>query len=475
MTCRALALLLCAIPCGTALAQSAPGAIGSAPASSASTTPPSAAPAGPATPPDVVAAQQATGLNASGAPPESGASASDQMAGGLPALSSVNATIAGVPAVIAAAARLDAARAHARQLAVGPYEITAEANYDRRFIRSVDNSPARSVNELNLIANRSFRLPGKGALDREAEHYEIVAAENNYADARHQVALSLASAWFDLVAANERVSLLRKSSAEQSDLLRAVGLRVAYKDAAKLDADRSQLEAEMVRAQLASAQTDLARARSVLSATFPTLIASVVPPAAVLLQPDTAMLTAWHDRILLDSHELRAAQAAYDQQSTLARRARLDRIPDPQLGVRVFTEQGGDEKGVGLNLSVPLPGRYRGAVADQASATAREAAAHLAEVRRQVQVTADVDLADATGQLDAYAIAKRAVGAATTAVARLEQGYRLGGVDLADLLYARRQQRDAELTEADFRAKAARAVTKLRIDAHLLWAAPDND
>ena len=464
----ARALFVATLLTGTAQAQSSGGPASSptAPATSGSASP-TPLPAGPPAPPDIF-----TGDNA--ASRSTGNAASDPKmgsAGGLPALTSVDRTLDGVPSVIAAAARLDAAKAHARQLAVGPYEITAEANYDRRWLRSTDDS----VNELNLIANRAIRLPGKAALDRAAGRYEVIAAANNYADARHQVALALASAWFDLVSASERASLLQRTVNEEQQLFRAVSLRVAYKDAAKLDVDRAQLELDLAQAQLASAQTDLARAQSVLSATFPTLVAEIVPPTTILLQPDAATLQAWRDRILLDSHELRAAQAEYDRQNTLARRASLDRVADPTLGARAFTEQGGDEKGVGLQLSIPLGGRYRAAKAQQASADAREAAANLATVHRMVQVTADADLADARGQLAAYAIATRAVDAARTASGRLEAGYRLGGVDLTDLLYARRQLRDAEVTEADFRAKAARAVTKLRIDAHILWAAPDPD
>lgn len=419
--------------------------------------------------------------SAPGAGPGAGSGAGMTGSEGLPALNSVDATLAGIPSVMAAGARLEAARAHARQLGVGPYEISAQANYDRRFVRTPRNTftgeagSERSVNELNLIATRAFRLPGKAALDRQAGGYEIKAAENNYADARHQVALALASAWFDLISAGERVALLQRTVGEEQKLLGAVNLRVDYKDAAKLDADRARLELGMAQGQLASALTDLAHAQAILSATYPTLIEQVVPPTAVLLTPDPAQLTVWHDRILSDSHELRAAQADYDRQATLARRARLDRIADPTIGLRAFTEQGGLEKGVGLDLSIPLGGRYRAAVADQADAGAKEAAALLAQVRRVIQVTADADLADAKGQLAAYAINRQAVDAARQATGRLQEGYRLGGVDLADLLYARRQQRDAELSEADARTKAARAVTKLRIDAHILWAAPDHD
>ena len=59
------------------------------------------------------------------------------------------------------------------------------------------------------------------------------------------------------------------------------------------------------------------------------------------------------------------------------------------------------------------------------------------------------------------------------ALARLRQGRRLGAIDLASLLFAERQSFDADRAELDARATAVRAIFKLRIDAHLIWAKPE--
>jgi outer membrane protein TolC len=64
---------------------------------------------------------------------------------------------------------------------------------------------------------------------------------------------------------------------------------------------------------------------------------------------------------------------------------------------------------------------------------------------------------------------EKAASAADAAAGRTEQGNALGHIDLADLLYARRQARETRRAEIEARAEAHRAITRLRIDAHALW------
>ena len=50
-----------------------------------------------------------------------------------------------------------------------------------------------------------------------------------------------------------------------------------------------------------------------------------------------------------------------------------------------------------------------------------------------------------------------------------------GQIDLADLLYARRQAGEARRSEIMARSEAARALLKLEIDSHSLWMVHDED
>src|SRR3546814_3311360 len=104
---------------------------------------------------------------------------------------------------------------------------------------------------------RSFRLPGKAALDREAGALGIEVAENRMEDARHQTALLLSGYWNDWLVAGalyrNDLDTVRWLEKELSALRR----RVALRDAAALDVDQAM--AAMAQAQAQAANSLAAR------------------------------------------------------------------------------------------------------------------------------------------------------------------------------------------------------------------------
>lgn len=169
------------------------------------------------------------------------------------------------------------------------------------------------------------------------------------------------------------------------------------------------------------------------------------------------------------SHEIGASAADLAHAEAMKARAARDRIADPSIGLRGFSEQGGNERGIGLVLSMPLGGRSRAAAADKASALTAAAAADLAATRSSVDAMAAEDVALAVGYLQAWEQAQRAADAAMAAARRQRAGHALGGVDLADRLLAERFARDAALDEVKARTLAMAAITRLRVDSHTLW------
>jgi outer membrane protein, heavy metal efflux system len=173
--------------------------------------------------------------------------------------------------------------------------------------------------------------------------------------------------------------------------------------------------------------------------------------------------------VLTNSHEIAAADAASARMASIADRARRERIADPSLGIRLFSERGGDERGAGLVFSMPLGGGYRAAQADQAAAAAGSASAEAALSRYNVREVADADLAEGNYRLLAWQRAHEGVASQMSALQRLRRGHELGEIDLADVLLGERLVHDAFRTEALARAEALRAITRLRIDSHELW------
>lgn len=370
------------------------------------------------------------------------------------------------PLVQASIARGDAARGAARGQRAGPYEFTVSGSYARRRI-----DREGEFSEYDVTLERGFRLPGKATLDRQAGEFGVSAADFRIAGARHGAVQLLNDIWWDWLAAGAEVKANEAAVANLTADLASVERRVALQDAAPVDADRARSALATARVALDQSRSRVQIARSRLEVQFPSLPLPVdVPDLPDPVMPPV-MLDILRDQALAQDHGMAIARAEADRQTILAERARRDRTPDPTLGVRLFSERGGAERGIGVVASIPIGGAGRSASADQADAEARAATAEFAAARFTAEEAAATDFAQAINSWTAW---QRSVDARTSseqAAYRLRQGYRLGGVDLADLLYAERQAQDALKAETAARAEASRAISRLRINAHDLWYA----
>jgi outer membrane protein TolC len=385
---------------------------------------------------------------------------------GLPDAAQVAEALDAHPSVLAAQQRVAATRAGAEARAIGPHELTFSGSYVRR-----DTRPDGAFNEFDTQLSRSFRLPGKAQLDREIGQHQVDAMENMAEDVRHQAALVLAGHWWDWLeaAAAARVDLQAVSNLERS--LAAIRRRVELGDAALLDADLAEAALGQARilAEQSAGEALLAKGR--LATHFPSLVLPADAPDVPQPDADPAMLSTLRDQVLTNSHEIAAAEAQADAMAATADRARLERTADPSLGVRLFSERGGEERGAGLVFSIPLGGGHRAALANEAAAASSAATADATLARFMVRETADADLAQATFRINAWHRAREALDAQMSALQRLRRGHELGEIDLADLLLGERLSHEAFRTEAVARAQAQRAITQIRVDSHQLWLA----
>ncbi|MDR2857354.1 MAG: TolC family protein [Novosphingobium sp.] len=387
----------------------------------------------------------------------------------LPPLEKVMEALDSHPAVTAAGARVESARAHGDMLRKGTHEITATGSYVRR---SVDREGG--YDEFDATLSRPFRLPGKAALDREAGALGIEVAQNRMEDARHQAALMLSGLWHDWLTAGSlyRNDLDTVRSLEQATV--ALRRRVALRDAAQLDIDQAMAALAQARAQAEMSRANREEARVTFAATFPEIPLPPEPPELALPDLPPQSLDVLRDLVIERSHEIRAAEREAQRLGVVARRVRADRIADPSFGVRLFSERSGMERGAGFIASMPLGGGYRRAASDQAGAEANAARLDLANTLRSITAVADADLSNARGRLDAWWSAQVSAQSAADAAGRTERGYQLGQIDLVDLLYARRQANDARRSEITARSEADRALLKIQIDSHSIWS-PDDE
>ena len=388
----------------------------------------------------------------------------------LPPETEVIAILDNHPAVSAAGARVTAAMAQRDMLRRGPQEVTLSGGYISRDV----NRDGR-YNEVDVTIGRAFRLPGKGALDRQAGEFGVEAARNRAEDVRHQTALALSALWYDWVIAGahyrneqETVALLDKAAS-------AVRRRRALKDAADLDVDQAQATLAQARGAAAGALSVREEARALLAATFPDLPLPAEPQRLAAPDLPAQPLGALRDLVIERSHEIRAADFEAKRLGVVSRRVRADRIVDPTFGIRMFSERGGAERGLGIVASMPFGGGYRRAAADQAGAEATAAGFELENTRRMVEATADADLSNARTRIEVWRGMAEAASSAMAAAERTQRGQVLGEINLADMLYARRQAHDAQRAEIDARGNAERALTKLQIDSYTIWVTPGDE
>lgn len=385
---------------------------------------------------------------------------------GLPPAETVQRALDEHPSVIAAHARLEAAQARADALRKGSAEFTVQGSYTRR-----DVIGGSQFDEYDAQLSRPFRLPGKARLDREIGLYGTMVAQNIAEDAKHEAALLLAAHWFDWLSASTQATIDQAASSNYEAALAAVERRRTLRDASQLDVDRAEAALADARRSLAQSTGLATLARTRLEAQFPALALPVDAPEVPLPEMPDARLSQLGDLVVVNSHMIAAAEAESARMSAVAGRAQADRIADPTVGLRAFSEFGGLERGAGVIVSMPLGGGHRRALASEASAGASAARAEEQLARFDVSETAEADMAEARFRIITWQRARESVEAQMAALAKLRRGHQLGEIDLSDLLLGEQMVHAAFRIEGDARTAAMRAIAKLRIDAHDLWLA----
>jgi outer membrane protein TolC len=369
------------------------------------------------------------------------------------------------PAVHEALAMQVAAESRARALGVGPHEFTLGGGWHERRVESEGD-----YNEWEAFVTRGVRLPGKAGIDRSLGEVEMEAAENGLADARHVEARRLLAAWFAWLTTGAEA----KRDAELAKMLKRTV--VAARRQAELG-EISTMELELAEAEAARATAAATRsavsagqARRALLVAFPALSVPGHPPEAPAPVAPERPLVDWPAVILERSHEIRLAELDEQRARLTAERASKDRWPDPTVGLRVLDERGGAEEALGVIVSMPLPGRYRSALAAESRQKAAAALARVETMRREVVETADQDVAEAQAALTAWPSSEEAARQAARYLEKAQRAFELGEIGLPALLISVISASETIHEERMARLGAQEALARLRIDAHELWA-----
>lgn len=385
----------------------------------------------------------------------------------LPANDLARDAIDALPTVQAAQAREREAGARGDALRSSPYGYELTIMPLARHERQVG-----TYGEVETMLMRRLRLPGKARLDEALAGAGDELARYALGDARHEGARQLLEAWMNWVRTANLATLAEQQRALLAEEQRAVARRVELGELPVLDERRAAAALAQAEVAVERARLEREQARLALNTDFPALPLPPAPPvvpAPALSAPAEDVV----ERIVEYNHELLMARARTDRQRFAAARADAERRPDPSIGLRVLGEGDGTQQAVGVVVSIPFAaGGQRSTVrAERALGDAIETEA--LGVARRVRLEAERLVQALPGQLAAWSAAARMVGAADDTLARLDKAWRLGAVDLDELLRARRQAYEAQLNELGLRLDVQALAARIDIDSHRRWAADE--
>ena len=302
----------------------------------------------------------------------------------------------------------------------------------------------------------------------------VAATAAEIQEAQLQQMLAGQAAYFDWLAARERVQLATTMEAASQESVKAAQTRLKAGDLSQQDASRIEIDAARVGVDKSTAQLDLARASIVIEqitqrqgiATISAISAGPVEwpvltdfavPASVTSETAAALIASRGD-VVASRERVAAAASALDGAYALQK-------VDPTWGISSDHYPGTSNRLVELRVQIPITWGYR----------YQGEAARAQSDLKQAELTEERVLRDARTELarlhqEALAMERRTasfdkdiVPRASQVASQAEFAYKRGALSLTDLLDARRTLRTTQLDALAARADLAKARTALML------------
>jgi len=286
------------------------------------------------------------------------------------------------------------------------------------------------------------------------------AAQADLDEALVQQQLAAAGAYYDLLAAQERITQVQAIALSAAELARTAQRRLRAGDLSQQDAARSDIEAERTNADLRAAQADRVRAELTLKQVTRlsgVLAADAAWPAPALALPDLP------EPQLETRPDVRAAVRRTEAAQAVLESAEALRQNDLTLGTSFDHYPGTSTRLLEFRVQMPLAGMFGnyGYQGELGRATAQLAQAQ--DLLDKTRLSAALDIRRL--QQDLLASSERALTYQTAIVPRARQvasmaelAYSKGAMSLTELLDARRTLRAALLEDVATRADHARSL-----------------
>jgi cobalt-zinc-cadmium efflux system outer membrane protein len=389
----------------------------------------------------------------------------------LPPEASLRAWLLQHPTVRVADAALAAQLAEAEQWRAGPHEFTWRAQaQQRRATEAAANgaNESRRFVEGQISLERTVRLGDKARQDAALGDAAVEMARMRRADAIHEASRQWLRQWFDWLRDRAVVQLWQAQAVDQAELLRQAERRVKAGDAPRLEMAVQLTTQAQLQASLMAAQAQERQSRAMLEAHQPGIIAlapkDMAPPLPQEQPRESGeTLQQWlYER----SHELMLARLQTRLAQTQMERITLDQGSDPTVGVYLGTERGGNERVLGLSVSMPFAGPARLAATRVAQARLQQAEQEALGVERKLRAEAAMQWVAVQSTWETWRSQAQAKAQAELSLKGIVRGWQLGEFAQADVLMARKQHLDVALAEITARTEARHALWRLKLDLH---------
>lgn len=291
----------------------------------------------------------------------------------------------------ALSARVRVVRAETRALSLPPNPAVTYTRED-----------AAGAQDSFLLLQQSLPLSGRLGLLRRAGNSTVAAAEAETAYDLLQLRSDFRTAFYGLLLAQERVSLLEAWVPQLREIVRILQKREREGEGSVYDRLRAERELADAEANLASAHVILAQARARLASFFVagTDPASLVVKGGVVTPTPLPALEELVTRSLAVRGDYLASQRQLERFGYEQSAAGRLRIPEPILsaGLKRTTVPGRADNGYALSVTVPIPLFNRGQADSERARAAREQTESVIAARRQ-QIETEVKAAYETVRL----------------------------------------------------------------------------
>ena len=371
------------------------------------------------------------------------------------------------PQISSALSRRDSVLARAGAIEAGPAEFSVKANRQRRAMQ--DTSSAR-YHEHYLAVERPIRYWGKLSADSDLATSTKEFGAVEYSDAMHEASRELLSNWFNFLKSQQSRVAAERNKELGNQLSAIVQARFKVGEISRLDSELISAEQSRLNAAYHLAVSNENSFAAIMSNYYPA-IRPMEPTdfSRLNVPPYSGTKDAAKQDYLRQSHELNLAKIEAQRQANTAKRAGLERIPDPTVGLYRSREVGDTEVVNGISISIPIPGSGRSFTAQAAYAEAESSQYKAMLMQQKVDTDFEKLWQDMTSRRAAATSLKEAAKVQNEAAAKAQKAYIHGEGTIADLIYSRKVANETQLSSELMILDAYHAHYRLRLDMHQIW------